>query len=87
MAPKTNAERQRDYRARQKAEGEGAHRLNTWLASGAHLALSRLAAHRGMTRRETLERLILAADRQAAAGLSDEAFEAYRLGGDGEAQP
>lgn len=86
MAPKTNAERQRDYRARQRAEGEGAHRLNTWIASPAALALSRLAAHRGMTRRETLERLILAADRQVAAGLSDEAFEAYLLGGN-EVQP
>lgn len=86
MAPKTNAERQRDYRARQKTEGDGAHRLNTWLASGAHLALSRLAAHRGMTRRETLERLILAADRQVRAGLSDEAFDAYLLGGN-EGQP
>lgn len=87
MAAKTNAERQRDYRARQKTEGEGAHRLNTWLASAAHFALARLAAHRGMTRRAALERLILAADRQAAAGLSDEAFEAYLLGGNDEAQP
>lgn len=86
MAPKTNAERQRDYRARQKIEGEGAHRLNTWLASGAHLALKRLAAFHNTNQREMLERLILAADAQAQDGLSDEAFEAYLLGGN-EVQP
>lgn len=63
MAPKTNAERQRDYRARQK----GAHRLNTWLAPDAHNALARLTAHHGTTQRVVLEALILASDQQLGA--------------------
>lgn len=58
---KTAAERQAAYRAsRYNAglNGEGEQRLNTWVSTGAHLALERLARRYGVTQREVLERLI-----------------------------
>ena len=59
--PKSNAQRQAAYRAR-RPEGEGERRLNTWLSSAADCALNRLAQHAGHSKREVLERLLLAAD-------------------------
>jgi hypothetical protein len=62
---KTSAERQADYRARRPMagrNGNGERRLNTWLSTGAHLALARLAKRYGVTQREVLERFIYAED-------------------------
>lgn len=63
MAPKTNAERQRDYRARRRAE-QGAP-LSLWLSKDAHEALAHLAKQRGKTRQDVVEGLVLLADRIA----------------------
>jgi hypothetical protein len=62
---KTTKERQADYRKKRPTSGEnGERRINTWVATGASLALKRLAEHYGVTKREMLERLILSADQQ-----------------------
>ena len=54
------AERQKAYRARRSEAGDnGERRLNTWISTGAALALSRLAARYGVTQREMLERLLV----------------------------
>jgi hypothetical protein len=64
----TTAERQAAYRKARPTAGEnGERRINTWVATGAALALARLARHHGVTRREMLERLIFAADKKIAA--------------------
>ncbi|MBV8615665.1 MAG: hypothetical protein JOY66_18125 [Acetobacteraceae bacterium] len=47
-------------------------RLNTWVTTGAALALARLARHHGVTHRAMLERLIAAAD-DAVATLEPDA--------------
>lgn len=60
---KTNAERQREYRRRRATAGEnGERRINTWVTTGAALALARLARRYGVTQRQMLERLIEQAD-------------------------
>jgi len=56
---KTTAERQAAYRARRAMAGR---RLNTWLSTGAALALARLARRYGVTQRDVLERFITAED-------------------------
>ena len=69
---KTPAQRQAEYRkARAFAgpDGNGDRRLNTWISTGASLALSRLANRYGVTRREILERLISEADEKISATL------------------
>lgn len=66
--PKANAERQAEYRKRQRRSGKAA-RLNMWLSLDAALALRRLAKHQGVTRRALLEQLIDAADRAAYDGM------------------
>jgi hypothetical protein len=58
---KTAAERQAAYRAR-RDDGEGERRLNAWISVGAMLALKRLARRDGITEKEMIQRLILAAD-------------------------
>lgn len=60
---RSNAERQQTYRQRRpKAGDNGERRLNTWITTGAALALQRLARHYAVTKREMLERIILEAD-------------------------
>ncbi len=67
---KTNSERQAQYRRRRSSAGEnGERRLNTWVSTAASLALARLAAHQGLTRRAMLEQLILTADQAVTANL------------------
>lgn len=59
----TNADRQAAYRKRRAEAGEnGERRLNTWVTTGASLALARLARHHGISQRAMLERLIVQAD-------------------------
>jgi hypothetical protein len=72
MMAKTAAERQAAYRAsRHQAgpNGNGERRLNTWVSTGTHLALERLARRSGVTQREMLERLIRTEDDSVLAGL------------------
>lgn len=67
---KTAAQRQADYRARrplQGKDGNGEQRLNTWIDTRAHLALTRLAARYCVTKRELLERLINNEDQRILA--------------------
>jgi hypothetical protein len=65
---KTAAERQAAYRHSRSTAGEnGERRINTWVSTGAALALARLARHHGVTQREMLERLIVAADKRIVA--------------------
>lgn len=61
----TNAERQANYRARQKKErvnGAGGYRVNTLIDTNAYYGLHRLAKHYAVTKREMLERLIKASE-------------------------
>lgn len=62
---KSNAERQAEYRKNRTTAGEnGERRINTWVQTGAYLALARLSKRYGVTQRELLERLILEADQE-----------------------
>jgi hypothetical protein len=66
----TTAERQAAYRKRRATAGEnGERRINTWVTTGAALALARLARRYAVTNREMVERLIIAADEDITATL------------------
>lgn len=55
----------REYRKKRSTAGDnGDRRLNTWVTTGAALALNRQTNSYGGTQREMLERLIIAADQQ-----------------------
>lgn len=58
LMAKTNLERQREYRERQK-QNEGAHRLNGFVSAEAYGVLTKLARHYRITQRELLERLLM----------------------------
>lgn len=61
----TAAERQAAYRKRRPTAGDnGERRLNTWLTTGASLALARLARRYGVTQRNMIERLVLTMDEE-----------------------
>lgn len=77
---KTTAERQREYRARRPEAGDnGERRLNTWIGTRTSLALDRLAARYGVTKREMLEKLVIAEDEKLLSGMEPDSadFEAY----------
>ena len=76
---KTTAERQATYRKERPLAGEnGEKRINTWVSTGSHMALSRLANRYGVTKREMLERLINEADQLIEDTLqTDEEWETY----------
>jgi hypothetical protein len=79
----TAAERQAAWRNRRASAGEnGERRINTWISTGAALALARLARHHGLTQRAILERLIAVADDTVTAELDpmSHAWEAYFTG-------
>ena len=58
---KTAAERQREYRANRQLAGEnGERRVSAYVSTQAALALRRLANRYGITKREMLERLLIA---------------------------
>ena len=72
----TAAERQKAYRARRLEAGDnGERRLNTWISTGAALALSRLAARYGVTQREMLERLVVEEDQKILETLDSDSPE------------
>ncbi|MDQ1925048.1 hypothetical protein [Massilia pseudoviolaceinigra] len=73
---KTAAQRQAAYRARRPMAGRnGERRLNTWLSTGASLALARLAKRYGVTQREVLERFICAEDDRILSGIKPDSPE------------
>ncbi|MHB0872101.1 MAG: hypothetical protein ACYCQH_09860 [Acidithiobacillus ferrooxidans] len=75
MTPQTTAQRQAKYRAKRPFAGKdenGERRINTWVHTGTYLALERLARHHGITRREMLERLVVAEETRITATLVDE---------------
>ena len=73
---KTAAARQADYRERRATAGEnGERRLNTWVSTGAALALDRLAHRHGLSKRAMLERLVLDADEGIVSRLDPDAAE------------
>ncbi len=60
---KTAAERQKQYRASRQFAGEdgnGERRVTAYVSTRAALALDRLAKRYGVTKREMLERLLIA---------------------------
>jgi macrodomain Ter protein organizer (MatP/YcbG family) len=69
---KSTSERQRAYRQRHLAEGD-AERLNVVVSVQAKRQLERLARHRGVTQRETLETMLAQAERRATANLRNTA--------------
>jgi hypothetical protein len=74
----TPAERQAAYRARRATAGEnGERRLSTWVPTGTLLDLRRLAAHKGVTVRAMLERLVAAEVERLVASLSDDEFDRF----------
>ena len=76
---KSTAERQAAYRQKRATAGEnGDRRINTWAASGAVLALSRLSHRYGVTQREMLERLLTSADQEIVSALEPDTEE-WRL--------
>jgi hypothetical protein len=78
-APKSSAERQAAYRRRLKTDDENRRqRLNIVMGLRANLNLEVLAAHYGTTKREALERALVAAEGQALAHLSRDDKRAYR---------
>lgn len=80
IVTKTNAERQAAYRARRPYEGPGGNgerRVNMWVGTGAYLALERLSRRYGVTKKEVLERLILAEAEKIENGMSEEELDEY----------
>lgn len=77
---KSNAERQAEYRARRPLAGPGGNgerRLNTWVSTGASLALKRMSRRYGVTKKEMIEKLILAEAERIEQKMSEEEFEEY----------
>jgi hypothetical protein len=69
---KTAKERQAAYRKRRPysgQDGNGERRLNTWISTGAALALARISWRYGVTKREILDRLIIAEDERILSGI------------------
>lgn len=61
---KSNADFQREYRERKKAEGtERKPRINTYIDLEAKAALERLASLYGLSQREVMERVLIHAER------------------------
>ena len=75
---RTTAERQAAYRKNRATAGDnGERRINVWVSTATALALQRLARRGEVTQRSVIEELVLAADEQAAAGLSEEEWADY----------
>jgi len=72
----TAAERQAAYRDRRATAGDnGERRINTWVSTRTALALVRLARHHKLSKREVLERLVLASDEGISSGLDPDSAE------------
>jgi hypothetical protein len=83
----TAAQRQAAYRKRRPTAGKnGERRLNTWISTGAALALKRLAAYHGTVQRQILEQMLLDAEGEIMEALRGNEDELQRfLDGDSSA--
>jgi hypothetical protein len=75
---KTPAERQRDLRARRQfrgTDGNGEREIKVWVNTRAALALDRLANSYGVTKRELIERLLIAEEDKKLTGISSDSAE------------
>ena len=80
---KTAAERQKQYRAsRQFAGDNGERRVSAYVSTRAALALHRLANSYGVTKRELLERLLIAEDEKILKGLNLDSSEGKKYLGE-----
>jgi hypothetical protein len=80
---KTAAERQKQYRAsRQFAGDNGERRVSAYVSTRAALALHRLANNYGTTKRELLERLLIAEDEKVLKGLNLDSTEGRKYLGE-----
>jgi hypothetical protein len=71
-------QRQAAYRKNRATAGDnGERRINVWVSTATALALQRLARRGAVTQRSVIEELVLAADEQAAAGLTEEEWAEY----------
>lgn len=78
----TNAELQARYRQRHLKDGTSC-RINTVVNATTCAALARLARHRGITLRETLETVLAQAEAAATRRMSPESLKIY-LGEDSQ---
>ncbi|MBE7567551.1 hypothetical protein, partial [Acidithiobacillus sp. HP-11] len=51
--------------------------INTWVSTGASLALARLARHNGVTKREMLEQVLMAEEARVTSGMEEAEQTAY----------
>lgn len=75
---KTAAERQKELRARRQfrgANGNGEREIKVWVNTRAALALDRLASSYGVTKRELIERLVVAEEEKRLQGVSSDSPE------------
>lgn len=74
---KTNAERQTDYRRKSVDlnDKDGERRINTFVRSQAYYALRRPAAHRGVSKKEIIETLLIEADELATKEMDIDSTE------------
>lgn len=78
-APKTNAQRQAEYRRRCRTRKEGySSVLHTQLDYGAKYELERLAHYHGLTQRQLLEQLIHNHYNRVTKDLPEEQFDLFQ---------
>ncbi|MBU6994415.1 hypothetical protein [Ferrovum myxofaciens] len=79
----TAAERQAAYRKRRCEAGEnGERRINLWVSTGASLAVQRLASRYCVTKRELIERLVVAEEKKILSGISSDELDVYLEAGE-----
>ena len=78
----TNSERQANFRKRAafKHDGQGERQLSMWVTTATACALERLAVHHKTTRRDILERLLIAEQDRIKETLSDTEYELFMDG-------
>ena len=80
---KTAAERQKEYRANRQLAGEnGERRVTAYVSTRASLALERLSRSYGVTKRELLERLLVAEEEKVLQGLNLDSDDGKRYLGE-----
>jgi predicted metalloprotease with PDZ domain len=83
---KTAAERQKEYRASRQLAGEnGERRIAAYVSTRAALALNRLANSYGVTKRELLEKLLIAEEDKVLRGLNLDSDEGKKYLGESHA--
>ena len=80
---KTAAERQKEYRASRQLAGEnGERRIAAYVSTRAALALNRLSSSYGVTKRELLEKLLIAEEDKVLRGLNLDSEEGKKYLGE-----